>query len=565
VAGGQLFSLHSDRVYSVRSARVVAAGRAVMAIFLGISFLLSSSANPGAERVVGLLIAGNLAWSLALAAASRSQVFVYRVGQVAAVLPAIDFVLYTALLYLTNGAESPYFSTFVVLILAAAIQWGSRGAVAMGFLTLAVFAPAGWRVFFDEPTPEAMRVFVLRFGYVGVLSVMLVAFGRHVERIVEEMARLSDPMADDLPDAGPPVRECLRHAMWVFGAQRGMLLWEVMDEPYASLATLKDGRFESRPLAPAADDWVAPEVAESVFLFHRSSGSSVIRQGRGTATGPAAPISPALMTEVQFDRVLVVPAASRGLSAWVFIFDHDEPASEDLAVGAMVSAQVSVALERWESQRRLRDAAAAEDRVRLARDLHDGVLQFLAGAGLQLDGLARTRLPADAQARLATLRDAVADEQRELRGFISTLRPSRSRPALPQHVLARELEELAERLSRYWTVEVAAQVTPADLDVPHEVGYDLGRIVRESVANAVRHGGARSVRITAAAEGDRLSVRIDDDGRGFAFEGELQAEQLDGKAPRSLHERVRALNGRLELRSSPRGASVMIDVPLRAA
>jgi signal transduction histidine kinase len=502
-----------------------------------------------------------------LLGASRSQVFVYQMGRVAALLPAVDLVIYTAVLYLTGDAESPFFSPFVVLILAATIQWGSRGAVVMGLLTLAVFSPAGWHVFFEERTQSSMQVFVLRTGYVAVLSVMLVAFGRHVERVVEELARLSDPLAEEAPDAGPPIRECLRHALWVFGAERGLFLWEEADEPYASLATLDAGRFDTRRLPPAGDDWIAPQAAESVFLFHPRSGSTVIRRGRATIGGPSNPIAPALLSATAFDRALVIPAGSRGLSGWVFVLDHDEPANEDLAVGAMVSAQISVALERWESHRTRREVAAAEDRVRLARDLHDGVLQFLAGAGLQLDGLARLDLPADGASRLATLRQAVADEQRELRGFISTLQPTRGHAAPPQRPLRELLTALAERLSRYWTIDVAAEVGPADLTVSDRVGYDLSRIVRESVANAVRHGGARTVRVVAQVQGERLAMRIEDDGRGFAFEGALAAEQLDrsGEAPRSLHERVRALNGRLELRSSPGGATVVIDVPLRAS
>jgi signal transduction histidine kinase len=214
----------------------------------------------------------------------------------------------------------------------------------------------------------------------------------------------------------------------------------------------------------------------------------------------------------------------------------------------------------------VRAAAAAEDRVRLARDLHDGVLQFLAGAGLHLDSLNRMDLPQEAETRIATLRQAIADERHELRGFISTLRPTGDERAAPDQPLAEELRQLADRLSRYWTIEVSATVEPPELTVPRRIAYDLGRIVRESVANAVRHGGAGRVRVTAGAEGARLAVRIEDDGTGFAFEGVMPADQIErlGGAPRSLHERVRALNGRLELRSGRQGATVVIDMPLGA-
>jgi signal transduction histidine kinase len=263
----------------------------------------------------------------------------------------------------------------------------------------------------------------------------------------------------------------------------------------------------------------------------------------------------------------VLPASTRNLRGWVLIFDHDEPANEDLAVGAMVSAQVSVAAERWDSETTRRANLAAEDRIRLARDLHDGVLQFLAGARLHLDSLSETTdLPEDAKTRIATLREAIGDEQRELRGFIATLRPSRAGPAAAGPPLKPELAELCARLSRYWSIDVSADIRPEDTVVPQRVGYDLGRIVREAVANAVRHGGARKVQVSATLEGERLCLRIDDDGRGFAVDGQAEAEPLDqASTPWSLRERVRALEGTLKLQSSSRGASVLIDVPLKAA
>jgi signal transduction histidine kinase len=75
------------------------------------------------------------------------------------------------------------------------------------------------------------------------------------------------------------------------------------------------------------------------------------------------------------------------------------------------------------------------------------------------------------------------------------------------------------------------------------------------------------VQVKARADGSRLAIRIDDNGRGFAFEGEVSADapSPSDPTPRSLQERVRALNGRLELESSPRGATILIDVPLEVS
>ncbi|MBX3484556.1 histidine kinase [Phenylobacterium sp.] len=559
--------MNGGYLFSVRSARVVALGRAILAVFMLFSFLLGPyKEHPG----VDVLIAGNLAWSLALLAATQSRRLVYALMRVAAPLAGADFAIYTVLLYATSGANSPYFSPFIVLTLAATIQWGSRGAMALGLLTLVAFLPAGWQVGFGaDRDAQAAQSFILRVGYTGIITVSLAAFGRHIERVVQELSRLSDPLAEEPSDGAPPVRECLRHAMSVFRAERGMLLWEEEDEPYATLLTFADKRFLEHRLPPGGgdDDWIHPDVAESVFLFDPQSRTTLARRGRRTARGPAAPLAAELATALPFDRVLVIPAGSRGISAWVLVLDHREPATEDLEVGAMVSAQVSVALERWESQRARRASLAAEDRIRLARDLHDGVLQFLAGAGLQLDSLAGdARLADGLRPRIQQMRQSFSDEALELRSFITTLRPARG-VAGPRQPLADELGQLAERLGRHWTIEVQADVTPIDLRVSQEVGYDLSRIVREAVANAVRHGAAGKVTVTARGADDRLNLVITDNGRGFAFQGEVGAGDADatGATPRTLTERVRALGGRLELKSSAKGASVIIDVPLATA
>ena len=512
-----------------------------------------------------MLGAGYLLWSLVLLVATRSRIFIYGAQPLRAISPAIDFVAFTVLLYMSSGADSPFFTPFIFLILAATIQWGARGAMAMGVLTIIAYAPAAWSVFFAaDHNAAAAQLLVLRLGYTVVVTIMLVAFARHLERVIEELSRLSDPVTPQALDAGPPVSEFLRHALKVFNASHGMFLWEEDDEPYASLAILKDGQFEVRRLTPGADDWVAPQAAASVFLFHTATGATVMRSGGRSIQGPTSPLAHRLLAEVAFEHAIVAPAAGQGLGGWVFILDHSEPANEDLAIGAMVGAQTSVAIERWEAERARQTAAAAEDRIRLSRDLHDGVLQFLAGARLQLDRLAAEALPDEAQKRIATLRQAVTDEQNELRGFIATLRPAPRVRVGRGRGVADELGRLADLLSRYWSIQVHASAEPGDLRIEEAMMYDLTRIVREGVANAVRHGGSGCVLVQARAAIGTLILTIEDDGSGFPFTGAVPGEQLErtGLAPRSLHERVRALHGHLEVRSSPRGASVVIEIPL---
>jgi signal transduction histidine kinase len=229
----------------------------------------------------------------------------------------------------------------------------------------------------------------------------------------------------------------------------------------------------------------------------------------------------------------------------------------------MVSAQICLALDQWRNQQMRRAIIASEERIRFGRDLHDGVVQFLAGVGFQLDTLANESLSERGRETICTLRRALSQEQREVRLWIDRAQPA----ALPDQAslaLDTELRELGEQLSGYWGVQVAARVTPESAEIPARLAADLGFLVREGVANAVRHGSATMVALVAHAEDDRLALEIDDNGHGFGFEGALADGELQkGSAgPRSLFERTRQLGGKLSLISSKRGAQVTLSIPI---
>jgi signal transduction histidine kinase len=196
--------------------------------------------------------------------------------------------------------------------------------------------------------------------------------------------------------------------------------------------------------------------------------------------------------------------------------------------------------------------------VRIARDLHDGVLQSLAGTALQLRALAPLvrRDPERAAQRVAELQEMLGTEQRELRTLIGALGPG-SQPVPtsggdPPGFAAR-LGEVAAHLERQWGTAVRWRLTPEDAPVEAAITADLLWIVREAVANAARHGGAKNVTVELEAGPEAIVVAIEDDGRGFASTGRTDSEALraQGSGPRSLRGRVEARHGRLVVDSCP--------------
>ena len=543
---------------STRSARVIALARTILAIFLTLS-----SVSSVAGESVREIIFGYLGYSVAVLLLLQLRMFAIRVLTLPLLFQAIDLGVAVALLYSTSGgADTPFFTPMIFLIAAATVQWGSRGTVIMTAIVLMTYLPTGI-VAVMQPNPDNLPLlrFILRNGNVVVIAILLWAFGRHVERLLTELSRLSYPAVDSASEE-PPVAAAIAHALKVFDARRGALLWTEGDEPQLWLDDER-GRRRAFETAVAIDDLVAWRAEESVFLCDRG-GRTLYRRDDRMVAGPRSPLAPALWTMLDFDRALAMRISVEGFDGWLFVLDHEEPASENLQVGATIAAQASVLMERWRLQELRRAAVAGEERVRLARDLHDGVLQFLAGSSLQIGALEREETLSEAgRGRLATLRAALTDEQRELRGLVGALRPTRG----PGVVIADELTALADRLGRHWGIEVAAAVDPADLRAPGSLMFDLTRLMREGVANAVRHGAAQRVDAIVTRRDGAIELGISDDGKGFGEPGRWSDDELarDSYGPRSLRERARALGGGLDLETSPGNTRVRITIPRKEA
>jgi signal transduction histidine kinase len=199
-------------------------------------------------------------------------------------------------------------------------------------------------------------------------------------------------------------------------------------------------------------------------------------------------------------------------------------------------------------------------RVAVARDLHDSIVQFLAGLGYRLEALIRS--PSGEQtlaANLAELKDLVLTEQRQLRAFIRGLRTGK--PATLA-VFARDCASLCELLARQWDIGCSFASVGGAVNISLRTQLDVQQLIREAVANAVRHGRASHVQVSLDGEQDRLRLTVADDGRGF---DEAGAEETVVAAPASLADRVRESRGVLDVSSTAEGTSLTIHLPLEDA
>ncbi|GAB7052343.1 sensor histidine kinase [Catenuloplanes indicus] len=207
-----------------------------------------------------------------------------------------------------------------------------------------------------------------------------------------------------------------------------------------------------------------------------------------------------------------------------------------------------------------RDAAALE-RARLARELHDSVAKTLRGmslAAVALPGSVR-RQPALAEQLAGAISEGAAAASLQARELLEGLRLDS-----PDEALDVTLDRLCGRFSARTGIDTSAQVHVADLPVP--VRYELTRIAHEALTNIERHANARRVTVTLALtrRGRAVTLTVRDDGDGFTMPGDLLTLQdLGHHGIVGMAERARTIGGSIEVATRPgRGTSVHVSVPL---
>ena len=231
---------------------------------------------------------------------------------------------------------------------------------------------------------------------------------------------------------------------------------------------------------------------------------------------------------------------------------HDEQLIQVLA------AQAGAAIENALLSEQLQSLAVHDERERISRELHDGVIQALFSIGMGLES-ARTLLhrhPDRAEERLNAAIDGIDGAIRELRNYIFQLRP--------QHAAAMGLARGLVELGREF--EVNALVRPrlevqSDIDARVPAGFvpDLLQVVRELLSNCAKHAAATAVTIAAHVRGGAVEVSVEDDGVGFSTAGGQQV----GRGLENVRERVTALDGELSITSEPgKGTRVSLAAPL---
>jgi signal transduction histidine kinase len=232
------------------------------------------------------------------------------------------------------------------------------------------------------------------------------------------------------------------------------------------------------------------------------------------------------------------------------------------ALGVVSVLLIGLAVHRLHVKRMEREfAAVLSERNRVAREIHDTLLQGFAGTALQLEAITQTLpgSPETAREKLARILNQVDRCLTEARRSIWALRS----PTLEGHDLVTAVSCLVQQLTAGTSIQSEVSVSGAPRRLPDAVETNLLRIVQEAVTNAMKYAQADRIHVLLGFEKDTAWVKVRDNGCGFE-----QSLSLTGGGAHlglvGMRERAELLGGRLSLDSRPgQGTEVAVTVPIK--
>jgi PAS domain S-box-containing protein len=261
---------------------------------------------------------------------------------------------------------------------------------------------------------------------------------------------------------------------------------------------------------------------------------------------PLDPPFRALVAERDLHAVLVMPLQARGESIGVLILGTNQDGvsyePDEIALAETIAGDVAAAIENARLSEQAQAAAAAAERERLARELHDAVTQKLFSVNTIAEALPRVweRAPEEAERGLAELRGLAQAALAEMRTLLLELRPA----SLAKQNLDVLLQQLAEVVMARTRIPVDTTITACG-SLPEAVQLAFYRVAQEALNNVDKHSRASQAELSLQCDPDRARLRIRDDGRGF----DPRAVQTERLGLEIMQERAQAIGATLKIAS----------------
>ncbi|MEV7398384.1 GAF domain-containing protein [Aeromicrobium sp. NPDC092404] len=333
---------------------------------------------------------------------------------------------------------------------------------------------------------------------------------------------------------------------------------ELADADMVSIGLVTSARTDlviDRVVGSGADDLMGTS-----FSLGETVAGEAIRSGEPVLVPDAGLLDDHhFTTPTRLGDAMVIPftigAGGAGVLSLARLKGRADFGARDLDMGMSFASHISVSIDRAEARTTKRRVALLEDRSRIARDLHDHVIQRLFATGLSLQAVAAELAPADAH--------TVTEQVKEIDASIAQIRQSifalHRDPEVTSVSLRARVLEIVDRVESQDSSSPRPQVTflgPVDLMADAPLTDDVAAVVTEALANVVRHGQATNVEVVISAAAGRVTVEVTDDGIGPGT-----SPRLSGLA--NLRSRADSYDGSFELEPGPEGGTQLVwSVPV---
>jgi len=465
---------------------------------------------------------------------------------------------------------------FVVLLnfplLAAAMRWGFRGTITTTLMAIVVSFVALWMA-----GPSAVWIGAVSLLILGFLLAHLADHHKRLRveataaaRIASQTHQATTPndtialVFDELFHTFAPAQVQLaiheipsgRFHVWesnMAGAgRRGKLLWRDLDFSHREDSLFQDAQHHLFGIRVAGS-------GEGSFDIHAfDAGGAPISKSHYNLDHESFP--------ERFQSFVSVPLVFGG--EWeirLFLWDPLQGKAHQTTLSAVTDAINRLASPIFAAvlQHHLRSRATAEERARVARELHDGIMQSMVGLDMKMEVLkkvcARESYPIILK-EVSSLQQIIRSEILGLRELIQHSR----HVDLGPNQLVPFLSETVSRFQRESNIVARFICDLEEAHLPASTCYEVARIVQEALTNVRKHSGATNVIVRFVQHFDQWVLVITDDGRGFDFVGRYTLADLDSarKGPAVIKERLRSIGGDMTIESAPnRGARIEITFP----
>ena len=553
-----------------RSERILAVSRLVLAVSALALILVDPREPLFGSRALYLVVAAYIVYSGTLLWLFPYQSL--RDWSVSKPILLADVCWYTLIVALSEGGTSLFFLFYLFAICGAAIHWGVGTTVRIAALSAVLYLTGVMTVRWITLGPDfsLYSAHFMRPAYLMLLGYLVGLLGEHElaakRRLIEVLAiqRESRNRRSQLY----MLSGLLKRVANFFSADYLLLQlrmphgvgleWEGRRTPAK--------RFFFRNVPPAA--WLPASAGPLSYRLVHSLGNwgrSVECYGPGNPRPRRLTESeePSFLARSRMRSLISVPVSvPEGFRGRILVGRvHANFTRDDLDFCNTLVDQGAIILDNLILQEKAEELAIAEERARIARDVHDGFVQSLASldVGLEVCRKLERKNPTRLSVELEEMQKNVKLGYREARRYLDQLREdSASGPDIDTAV-AEVVREFRERDDTRIEFSSEARGIPAR----NGVGFEVLQIVREGLTNIARHAQADNAKVSVSADSDHFEVVILDDGRGFPVAGEKTNGDLPvSAAPWSIRERVEALSGTLWLKSRAGGGSeIRITLP----